>query len=126
MKAMRWPTPLRRTQVARPVAALLTSVFLALSVSAGFHRGEHDDLGWLPARFHHHDFQWQETTGEAPAPLADHCLACHVTRTLVRFTPSAAPLPESVAPALARATEGAGDIPGRPDFSRTPRAPPAS
>jgi hypothetical protein len=112
--------------LARPVAALLAGVFLLLSVAAGFHRGEHEDLGWLPSRFHHHDFQWRAGTGEQVAPLADHCLACHVTRTLVRFSPPVATLPESPAPAWARAGGAVGDVPGRPDFSRTPRAPPAS
>lgn len=118
--------PLRRTQIARPVAALLACVFLALSVSAGFHRGGHDDLGWLPARFHHHDFQWQAGTSEASAVLADHCLACHVTRTLVRFSSAVGPLPDSPVPLLALATGPVGEASARPDYSSTPRAPPAS
>lgn len=116
----------RRERFARPVATLLTAVLLSLSASAGFHRGDHDDLGWLPSRFHHHDFHWRTGTDEEAAPLIDHCLACHVTRTLVRISPSVAALPESPVPAPARTTGTAGDVPGRPDFSRTPRAPPAS
>ena len=116
----------RQTALVRPVAAGLSVVLLALSVSAGFHRGDHDDLGWLPSRFHQHDYQWAGEPPGAPLPVVDHCLACHVNRTLVRFSPSVAALPESPVPAPARTTGTAGDVPGRPDFSRTPRAPPAS
>lgn len=123
---MKSRTHLRRAPFARPVATLLTAVLLSLTVSAGFHRGDHDDLGWLPSRFHHHDFHWRAGTGEEAAPLNDHCLACHLTRTLVRFSPSVAALAESPVPAPAWITGTAGDVPGRPDFSRTPRAPPTS
>jgi hypothetical protein len=121
---MRTRVYLRRAQVARPVAAVLTAVLLALSVSAGFHRGDHDDLGWLPSRFHHHDFHWRPGTGETPTPLADHCLACHVTRSIVRFASAAAPPPEVPDTVLGRAADAAAELPSRTDFSRIPRAPP--
>ena len=123
---MRSRIHLRRAVYARPVATLLTAVLLSLSVSAGFHRGDHDDLGWLPSRFHHHDFQWRAGTGEEAVPLIDHCLACHVTRTLVRFSPAVAAPPESPVPVQAWSAGAAGDLPGRPESPRTPRAPPAS
>lgn len=122
---MRSRTPFRGPW-RRPVAGALAGVFLALSVSAGFHRGEHDDLGWLPSRFHHHDFQWQPGTDEAPAALADHCLACLVTRSIVRFAPAAAPLPEGPDTAPGRAAAAAAELPSRTDFSRIPRAPPVA
>ena len=117
---------LRGARIERPVAALLAGVFLALSISAGFHRGDHDDLGWLPERFHHHDFQWQPGAAEAGPELADHCLACHLGRTLVRFVPPVAPLPAAPDPSLMRATALSGKLPARADYSRIPRAPPAS
>jgi hypothetical protein len=123
---MRTRVHLRRAQVTRPVSAVLTAVLLALSVSAGFHRGDHDDLGWLPSRFHHHDFHWRAGTGEEPAPLTDHCLACHVSRALVRLSPPAT-LPPATPDLVPSPTAGmAGETAARPDFSRIPRAPPAS
>jgi hypothetical protein len=121
---MRSRTPFRRPWIARPIAGVLAAVFLALSVSAGFHRGEHDDLGWLPSRFHQHDFQWQPGTGETPTPLADHCLACHVTRSIVRFASAAAPLPDVQDTVPGWTADTGAELPSRTDFSRIPRAPP--
>lgn len=123
---MRHQPILRRARIERPVAALLAGVFLALSLAAGFHRGDHDDLGWLPERFHQHDFQWQPGADDARVALTDHCLACHLTRTLVRFTPPDAPLPGAPDPSLARAPTTAGESARLADFSRIPRAPPPS
>ncbi len=122
-------TILRRTRLTRPVAAALATVLLALSVSAGFHRGEHDDLGWLPSKFHQHDYQWAaEATDatDAPLPLVDHCLACHLTRTIVRLVPMAPALPDSPAPALGSVARRNEEAPTGAAFPRTPRAPPAS
>lgn len=119
-------TILGRTRLARPVAAALATVLLALSVSAGFHRGDHDDLGWLPPRFHHHEYQWAAEGTDAPLPLVDHCLACHLTRTIVRLAPAAPALPQFAVSGpweLPRLDDAA---PTRADFPRTPRAPPAS
>jgi hypothetical protein len=118
-------TILRRTRLVRPVAAGLAAVVLALSVSAGFHSGDHDDLGWLPSRFHHHDYQWAGEPAGAPLPLVDHCLACHITRTIVRFAPPAPPLPETRDLLVASAPGRADEAPSRAGFPRTPRAPPA-
>lgn len=126
MSGMRHEPNLQRARNERPVAALLAGVFLALSVSAGFHRGDHDDLGWLPERFHHHDYQWRTGADDAGSALADHCLACHLSRTLVRFVPPAAPLPGAPDPLLAQRSTASSEIPSPADFSRIPRAPPAS
>lgn len=117
---------LRRTPLVRASAAGLAVVLLALSVSAGFHSGDHDDLGWLPSRFHHHHYHWGGEAPGAPLPLVDHCLACHVTRTIVRFAPPAPALPEVPAPVFAGVAGFADEAPTRADFPRTPRAPPAS
>lgn len=122
---MRSRSPLR-APIARPVAAVLTVVLLGLSVSAGFHRGGHDDLGWLPSRFHHHAFQWGAGTGEQPAPLADYCLACHVTRSIVRLASAPAPPPEVPDAVPGGTAAAAAELPDRTDFSRIPRAPPTS
>jgi len=119
-------TIFRRTRLARPVAAALATVLLALSVSAGFHRGDHDDLGWLPSRFHQHDYQWAAEATDAPLPLVDHCLACHLTRTIVRLVPAAPALPASPASGLWELARLDDEVPTRAEFPRTPRAPPAS
>ena len=119
-------TILSRTRFARPVAAGLAAVLLALSVSAGFHSGDHDDLGWLPSRFHQHDYRWAGEATDAPLPLVDHCLACHITRTIVRLAPPAPALPEAPNPVFAGTAGPADQAPTRADFSSTPRAPPAS
>jgi hypothetical protein len=119
-------TILSRARLARPVAAALAAALLALSVSAGFHSGDHDDLGWLPSRFHQHDYRWAGETTDAPLPLVDHCLACHLGRTLVRLAPPAPALPEAPAPLLAGIAGFVDEAPTRADFPRTPRAPPAS
>ena len=87
--------------------------------------GDHDDLGWLPARFHHHDYQWANEPG-APLPLVDHCLACHIGRSLVRFALPGIPLPEAPALALVFDPGYTDAAPIRAAFRRTPRAPPAS
>lgn len=116
----------RRTRLTRPVAAALATVLLALSVSAGFHRGDHDDLGWLPSRFHQHDFHWAAEATDAPLPLVDHCLACHLTRTIVRLVPLAPAIPESPAPALGSVAHRNHKAPADAAFPRTSRAPPAS
>jgi hypothetical protein len=119
-------TILRRTRLTRSTAATLATVLLALSVSAGFHRGDHDDLGWLPSRFHQHDYQWSSEARDAPLPLVDHCLACHLTRTIVRMVPMAPALPESPAPADGSIARRNDEAPTGTSFPRTPRAPPAS
>lgn len=116
---------LRRTLV-RPVAAGLAVVLLALSVSAGFHSGDHDDQGWLPSRFHHHDYQWASEPPGAPLPLVDHCLACHIGRTLVRFAQPAIPLPEVRDPVIVSVSDSADTAPQFSSFPSTPRGPPAS
>lgn len=117
---------LRRKGATRPVAAALAAVLLGLSGAVGFHRGDHDDLGWLPSRFHHHDFELRGEADEAPLPLGDHCLACHVSRTLVRFAPLPPAPPEMPVAAVATARGSSGAPPARGVFPRTPRAPPAS
>lgn len=117
---------LLRTRLTRPIAAGLAAVLLALTVSAGFHSGDHEDLGWLPSRFHQHDYRWAGEASDAPLPLVDHCLACHLTRTFVRFAPPAASLPEVPDPVFAGTAGPADEAPTRSDFSSTPRAPPAS
>ena len=117
---------LRRTALVRPVAAGLAVVLLALSVSAGFHSGDHDDLGWLPSRFHHHDYQWAGEPPGAPLPLVDHCLACHIGRTLVRLAQPAIPLPEGRDLVFVSVSGSADAAPRRAAFPLTPRAPPAS
>jgi hypothetical protein len=113
-------------RIARPVAAALVTVLLALSVSAGFHRGDHDDLGWLPSRFHQHDYQWGDEGAGAPLPLVDHCMACHLTRTIVRVVPAAPALPETLASGPWDFGRLDDDAPTRAAFPRTPRAPPVS
>jgi len=116
---------LRRGRAARPVAATLATVLLALSIGAGFHRGDHDDMGWLPSRFHLHDYELQAASDDAPLALVDHCLACNVSRTLVRFVPPVPPVPESPLaeiPAIRGWIDAATD---RSHHPRTPRAPPA-
>ncbi|HYO47890.1 MAG TPA: hypothetical protein VEY33_14525 [Gemmatimonadota bacterium] len=118
-------TILSRTRLARPVAAGLAAVLVALSVSAGFHSGDHDDLGWLPSRFHQHDYRWAGEASDA-LPLVDHCLACNLTRTIVRLAPPAPSLPEAPDPVFAGPAGPADEAPTRADFSSTPRAPPAS
>lgn len=110
----------------RPLAAALCSVFLALSVSAGFHRGDHDDLGWLPERFHRHAYEWSAESRDAPLPVADHCLACHLARTIVRFGPPAAAIPLGLDPPLSSTWARPGGTTAVPFFPRTPRAPPSS
>ena len=116
---------LRPGRTTRPIAAALATVLLALSVAAGFHQGDHDDLGWLPSRFHHHDYRVRAEGNGPPRPLVDHCLACHVTRTMVRFTPPAPPLPAVAAATGTPIPASAGAATARADFPRTPRAPPA-
>jgi hypothetical protein len=119
------PILLRPGRATRGVAATLAGVFLTLSVAAGFHRGDHDDLGWLPSRFHHHHFELRAETEAAPLPFVDHCLACHVSRTLVRFASSAPPLPVSVT-GIERIVRHRDDAPvARGTFPRSSRAPPA-
>jgi hypothetical protein len=120
------PTILRRRRLARPVAAALATVLVGLSSAAGFHRGDHDDLGWLPSRFHQHDYQWAAEATDAPLPLVDHCHACQLTRTIVRLVPAGPALPEVPAPVLQGLARRNGDAPTRADFPHTPRAPPAS
>ena len=115
-----------RTRLTRPVAAGLTVVLLALSVAAGFHQGDHDVLGWLPERFHKHNFRWTMEADGAKAPLIEHCLACHLSRTLVRLPPAAPALPDAPAPVFAGASRPASEAPNRSDYLSAPRAPPAS
>ena len=110
----------------RPLAAALCWVFLALSVSSGFHRGDHDDLGWLPERFHRHAFEWSAESRDAPLPVADHCLACHLARTIVRFTPPALAIPEGLDSLLPAASTRPDEPTTRVAFSPAPRGPPAS
>jgi hypothetical protein len=119
-------TILHRTRLARLVAAALATALLALSVSAGFHRGDHDDLGWLPSKFHQHDYQWAAEATDAPLPIVDHCLACHLTRTIVRLVPMAPAVPEPPAPGLESIARRNDQAATRAAFPRTPRAPPAS
>ena len=120
------PTILLRTRIARPVATALALVLLGLTVSAGFHVGGHDDLGWLPVKFHQHDYSWAAEVADAPLPLLDHCLACHLGRTLVRLAPPAPGLPEAPVPTLGDLAIADHARPTRVDHSRSPRAPPAS
>lgn len=115
-----------RKRLARPIATGLSIVLLALSVAAGFHQGDHDVLGWLPEKFHKHDFRWDAQANEASAPLIDHCLACHLGRTLVRLAPPAPSLPEAPAPVLAAAPRSNAQAPTRAYSLSAPRAPPAS
>jgi hypothetical protein len=117
---------LRRTPLVRASAAGLSVVLVALSVSAGFHSGDHDDLGWLPSRFHHHDYHWSGEAPGAPLPLVDHCLACNVTRTIVRLAPPTPRLPEAPGLVVTSAPGSPDEAPSRAEFPRTPRAPPAS
>ena len=119
-------TILRRRRLARPVAAALATVLIGLSSSAGFHRGDHDDLGWLPSKFHHHDYQWAAEATDAPLPLVDHCHACQLTRTIARLVPAGPALPESPAAVLPSLARRNGEAPTRAGFPHTPRAPPAS
>lgn len=119
-------TILRRRRLARPVAAALATVLIGLSSSAGFHRGDHDDLGWLPSRFHQHDYQWTAEATHALLPLVDHCHACQLTRAIVRLVPGGPALPESPAPMFRGLARGNHEAPTRADFPHTPRAPPAS
>ena len=113
-------------RLARPMAAGLAVVLLALSAAAGFHQGDHDVLGWLPEKFHKHDFQWAAVADGSPAPLIDHCLACHIGRTLVRLAPPAPALPVALVPVFEGAPRLAAEAPTRTDFLSAPRAPPAS
>jgi hypothetical protein len=113
-------------RLTRPIAAGLAVVLLALSVAAGFHQGDHDGLGWLPERFHEHDFQWATEADGSRAPLVDDCLACHLGRTLVRLAPPAPALPDASAPVFAGAPRAESRAPARSDFLSAPRAPPAS
>jgi hypothetical protein len=115
-----------RTRLARPIATGLSVVLLALSAAAGFHRGDHEVLGWLPERFHKHDFRWAAEADGSRAPRVDHCLACHLGRTLVRLAPPAPALPDAPAPVFAGAPRPAAEAPTRSDFLSAPRAPPAS
>ena len=119
-------TLLFRTRLARPISVGLAVVLLALSAGAGFHRGDHDALGWLPEKFHKHDFRWAAEADGAKAPLVDHCLACHLGRTLVRLVPPAPARPEPPAPVFAGDPQPAAQAPTRTDFLSAPRAPPAS
>ena len=117
---------LLRRRLARPVAAGLTVVFLALSAADGFHQGDHDALGWLPEKFHKHDFRWAVEADGAKRPLAGPCLACHLGRTLVRLAPPPPALPDAPAPVFAGAPGADSQAPARTDFLSAPRAPPAS
>ena len=119
-------TLLFRTRLARPIATGLSIVLLALSAAAGFHQGDHDDLGWLPEKFHKHDFRWAGESDGAKAPLIDHCRACHIGRMLVRLAPPSPALPDAPAPALAVAPASSDQAPTLSDFLSAPRAPPAS
>jgi len=126
MKGMNSTIRLRPGRATRPVAAALAVVLLGLSLSAGFHRGDHDDLGWLPSRFHHHDFQWGAEADGAAIPLVDHCMACHVSRTIVRFASPAPPLPATPATIVAT-VRGSAEAPAPgARFPHSSRAPPAS
>ena len=113
-------------RLTRPIAAGLAVVLLALSAAAGFHRGDHDGLGWLPERFHEHDFQWATEADGSRAPLVDNCLACHLGRTLVRLAPPAPALPDGPVPVFAGAPRADSPAPTRTDFLSAPRAPPTS
>lgn len=113
-------------RLTRPVAAGLAVVLLALSAAAGFHQGGHDALGWLPERFHEHDFQWAADADGSRAPLIDDCLACHLGRSLVRLAPPAPALPDAPSPSFAGAPRDDSPAPTRTDFLSAPRAPPAS
>jgi hypothetical protein len=115
-----------RTRLARPIATGLSVVLLALSAAAGFHQGDHDDLGWLPEQFHKHDFRWAADADGAKAPLIGHCRACHIGRMLVRLAPPAPALPDAPAPVFAGASRPSAEAPTRSDFPNAPRAPPAS
>lgn len=115
-----------RARLARPIAAGLGVVLLALSAAAGFHKGGHDVLGWLPERFHEHHFQWATGADESGGPLVDDCLACHLGRTLVRLAPPAAALPDAPPSVFAGAARADSRAPTRTDFLSAPRAPPAS
>ena len=119
-------TRLFRARLARPISAGLVAVLLALSAGAGFHRGGHDVLGWLPEKFHKHDFRWAAETDGAQGHLLDHCMACHIGRMIVRLTPPVPALPDAPAPVFAGATRPAAEAPNRSDFLSAPRAPPAS
>ncbi len=119
------PILLRPGRGTRGVAATLAGVLLLLSIAAGFHRGDHDDLGWLPSRFHRHHFDLRAEADGAPLPLVDHCLACHVSRSLVRFATSAPSLPASVTGTERVVRPRDDTLVARGDFPRTPRAPPA-
>jgi len=117
---------LLRRRLARPVAAGLAVVFLALSAAAGFHQGDHDVLGWLPERFHKHDFGWAMEADGAKSPLVGHCLACHLGRTLVRLASPPPALPDAPASVFAGGPRSDSQAPARTDFLSAPRAPPAS
>ena len=115
-----------RTRLARPIATGLAVVLLALSAAAGFHQGDHDALGWLPEKFHKHDFRLAAEADGAGALLLDHCLACHLGRMLVRLAPPAPALPDAPVPVVAGAPQPVAEAPTRSDFLSAPRAPPAS
>jgi hypothetical protein len=119
-------TLLFRTRLARPIASGLSIVLLALSVAAGFHREDPEDLGWLPERFHQHHFGWAAEAEAAKTPLLDHCLACHIGRMLVRLAPPTPALPDAPAPAFPGAARSEAEARTRSDFLSAPRAPPAS
>ena len=87
---------------------------------------QHDALGWLPERFHEHDFQWAADADGSRAPLIDDCLACHLGRSLVRLAPPAPALPDAPSPSFAGAPRDDSPAPTRTDFLSAPRAPPAS
>ncbi len=119
-------TLLFRTRLARPIASGLSIVLLALSVAAGFHQEDHEDLGWLPEKFHEHHFRWAAESDGAKAPVIDHCLACHIGRMLVRLAPPTPVLPDAPAPLFTGATRPDAEAHTRSDFLSAPRAPPAS
>jgi hypothetical protein len=92
----------------RGLSALLATLYVALSLGAGLHVGDHDESGveWLPSEYHHHLFELGEAAGdEQPEAPAVPCVACQMNRPVPRPDPPGPRVAETPTVAAATAVE---------------------
>lgn len=110
----------RLSPLARGLSALLAVLYVAVALGAARHAGEHDESGleWLPAEFHHHDYQLERDDADARLALHDLCVACQWSRLGQKKAgegrPDVAPAPVlrlAAAGAVSEALDGAFLLP---------------
>lgn len=71
----------------RALSGLLACVYLTLALGAGVHVGDHDESGfeWLPSEYHHHTYRLESAGSEGRRPLVDVCVACQLSRLVLRL-----------------------------------------